>query len=367
MKTITQLKGLMKYIGSFLIIFTLLSCVKSEQTKEQRVYQLSEETTYNDILKLIGEEKLLRGAEKPNADGSLGRNKKGYFHARFQINMTSISDYAVTSQNLEALEFFFSTVKYSFNHQLSDGGFELAIPSDLLQSSAFSPPHAGDLASGTAFFASSLGLSLRSLQQSNWFTQSVETQPIRKAIYELNPSIEKTLDYLISSKDYLLQMDEKAPNRLLFDALAYYTLGKYLSRKDAVSLAVEFMDKALAQTVSELGYFIYVGVGDSSYNGVAVKLALELYFLVDEIAIKNKLKEHIIPAMNWQMSRINENGKISTSGNKRVYDGGESFLGREKKVDYSKSIKALYYYGHLTGSKEVVSLGDKVLTFSQRH
>ena len=35
--------------------------------------------TYNEILSRIGTDKLSRGVEQPSNDGSLGRNKEGYF------------------------------------------------------------------------------------------------------------------------------------------------------------------------------------------------------------------------------------------------------------------------------------------------
>ncbi|NEQ55032.1 MAG: hypothetical protein F6K11_33735 [Leptolyngbya sp. SIO3F4] len=325
--------------------------------------QVVNDLSYNEALALIGTDKLSRGVEKPNPDGSLGRNKQGYFHVRFQINMTSISDYAIVSENLEALKFFLTTIQYSFNHQLEDGSFELEIPSSLLNSPAYKPPQAGDLVSGTAFFASSLGLSLLSLENSDWFVESEETKAIRASIHQLNPSFERTLDYLIANKEILMQIDAHAPNRLLFNALAFYSLGKYLSRTDAIDLAKQFIDTALTQTESESGYFIEGGGWDSSYNGVAIKLAMELYLLADEAEIKAKLKERFVPASAWQISRINNNGEISTDGNTRVFKGGEAFLGKEKGVDYVKTVRALLYFGLLTEDQETLELADSVLGF----
>lgn len=357
----------MKGLLHTLIWLLLLSCTDANPVMRPSFTlaenQEFEDLNYAEVLGLIGEGKLLRGVEKPHANGSLGRNKEGYFHVRFQLNMTSVSDYALAAQNLEALEHYLASLQYAFDHQLGDGSFELVIPENLLNSPGYSPPGPGDLESGTAFFASSLGLSLVSLQQSHWFTQSEEVQDIRETISQLNPSIEKTLDYLIANKEILLRYDATAPNRLLFDALAYYALGKYLSRADAITLAQTFIDAALAQTDGEQGYFIEGGGWDSSYNGVAIKLAMELYLLSEEDELKDKLKEHILPASIWQISRIQQNGEVSTEGNTRVYVGGEAFLGREKGVDYAKTVKAIYYLGVLTGKQELIDVAEQVLAF----
>jgi len=341
----------------------LFSCSAVDTPTPETTYQVVDDLDYDHMLARIGEEKLLRGVEQPDAEGALGRNKEGYFHVRFQVNMTSLSDYVVESQRIDGLEYVVSTVAYAFNHQEADGGFELVIPAHLLNSSDYTAPTEGDLASGTAFFASSLGITLLSLESSPWFVESTETEALRTALRTYDPAIERTLDYLLTHADLLKQYDAQAPNRLLFDALAYYSLGKYLDRADAIVLAQEFMELALVQTDAAQGYFIEGGGWDSSYNGVAIKLAMELYLLADEAAIKSRLAEAFIRATAWQLSRIAGNGEVSTDGNTRVYAGGESFLGNEKGVDYVKVVRALYYFGYLTDHPEVVDLGDRVLDF----
>lgn len=358
----------MKSLFILLISITTLSCSsentpENASTNETTNYQLSNNLNYNAVLQQIGTQKLGSAVEQPNSDGSLGRNKDGYFHVRFQMNMSRISDYAVVSENIQSLEALLSTFTYAFNRQLNDGSFTLVIPDELLNSPSFTPPTQGDLVSGTAFFASSLGLALTTLENSGWYTQGTETQTLREEIRKLHPKFEKTLDYLIVNKDILNQVDANAPNRLLFNALAFYTLGNYLSRNDAVQIAREFIATALAQTDTTQGYFIEGGGWDSSYNGVAIKLALELYLITTDNSLKNMLREPIIKATLWQLSRIKVNGEISTEGNTRVFPGGEAFLGVEKGVDYVKTIKALYYFGHLTQLQSVIATGDKVLNF----
>ena len=358
----------MKYLQLVLLIFALLACSVNDDPSDNMEpsnipYQIVNDFSYNELLSQIGQERLARGIEKPRSDGALGRNKNAYFHVRFQINMTSIADFVIVSERLDALQSLAATISYSLDRQLSDGSFEFNPPADLVNAPDYRPATMGDLASGTSFFCSSLGLSLIALQNSDWFLNSQETQAIKVEIESYRSSFEKTLDYLISQKDLLKQYDAHAPNRLLFDALAYYSLGKYLSRIDAQNIAFEFIEAALELTDAQEGYFIENGGWDSSYNGVAIKLGFELLSLIDNEAQKMSLKKVLAHASNWQISRINENGEVSTEGNTRVFPGGEAFLGEEKGIDYPKIVKALYYFGYLTSSQDIVRLGDTVLDF----
>jgi hypothetical protein len=358
----------MKVLTTLFLFLGLLNCTPSEgkvlpAVTETNSPVLNEDLSYEEVLQRIGADKLFRAVEKPNPDGSLGRNRTGYFHVRFQINMSSLSDYALVAESQEALDYFLTTMDYSFAHQLDDGSFAVVVPEELRNVPDYHPPSPADLASGTAFFASSLGKSLLSLKGSAWYAESMILQDQRDRLDQHRLAIENALQYLLDSKNLLLRADAQAPNRLLFDALAFYSLGKYCSRQDAVDLAFLFVEEALAQTDEQVGYFIEGGGWDSSYNGVAINLAIELFLLAEEPELKQKLKRHFVPSTNWQISRILNNGSISTEGNTRVFAGGESFLGEEKGVDYVKTIKALYYFGILTDQPDIITLGDRVLGY----
>jgi len=68
-----------------LMTLILFNCSKPENGITDPIIgfnssQVVNDLSYNETLALIGTDKLLRGVEKPNPDGSLGRNKQGYFH-----------------------------------------------------------------------------------------------------------------------------------------------------------------------------------------------------------------------------------------------------------------------------------------------
>lgn len=183
--------------------------------------------TINAVHQAIGVDNMRRlaYANQPNTDGALSRNITAYFHVRFQLSISTLSIYAMLTQNTSELEKAVKTMEYSFSYLKPDGEFQLIVPTSLAN---MPPATEGDLASGTAFFLSSLGLALSSMQESSWFRTSAEAKPYRDRIERLRPRFELALKSFLNKRDILLKYDGQAPNRLLFDALAYQTLGTYL-------------------------------------------------------------------------------------------------------------------------------------------
>lgn len=321
-----------------------------------------EQLNYNALVASLGNERLASIVEQPNEDGALGRNKDGYFHVRFQLGMTRISDFAISTQRLDALEGLFSTIDYALKRQLAEGDFELNIPEEIQNLPEYRPLTEGDLASGTAFFASSLGTSILSLQNADWFTRSEETATQRNTLATYEGQFQKLLDYLIENQNILKDYDQTAPNRLLLDALAYFTLGRYLNNKTALNLSEEFIALAIALMDTTEGYFLENGGWDSSYNGVSLQTGFELLSLM-QYQDTESLEGTLLKATSWQISRILESGEISTEDNTRVFPGGESFLGQEKEVDYAKTVRALYYLSSLTNNDSHRELAERVLDF----
>ncbi len=343
----------------YLISFVLLTSCKSNDAIQVDHIDLLE-MTYNQAIASIDEKYIRGGVLAPNEDGAIGRNKESYFHVRFQLGMNTISDFAIAEKRVDALEATVQAIGYAFSHQKPTGDFELSIPEEL---QGLGEPTEADLASGVSFFGSSLGLSLLSLSRSTWYSDSIETQDSKIVIDGYTTNIQSMLDYLKASEEMLLEIDKAAPNRLLFNAVAFYSLGTYLSDNEAKSIALSFTAKALALQDTSNGYFIEGGGWDSSYNGVANQLGLELFMILEPSKLKDNLKQAIEKSARWQLSRIKDSGEICTEGNTRVFDGGESFLGEEKRVDYAKTAKSLIYLSALTDNPEFTEIADQILNY----
>lgn len=301
----------------------------------------------------------LAEAHTPNASGAIGRNKHGYFHVRFQRGMHHVADYALASKRADVVDRFLTAVEYSLQRQLPSGDFELVIP-DTMQ--AEGKPSVADRVSGVAFFASSLGLGLLALETNEWFQTSPDCDRLRSRLSTINPRLRSTLSFLIEHQRHLEAADQEAPNRLLFDAIAYITLGKLLNDDAAAKIGSAFADRALGQIHPQDGYFVESGGFDSSYNGVATALALRLLMLEYR---NEKLEPICLKAISWQKGRILASGEISTEGNSRVRPGksGESFLGREKDVDVGHTLEALMLASHQFPGREFIDLTTRVVEY----
>ncbi|GAA0871056.1 hypothetical protein GCM10009117_02010 [Gangjinia marincola] len=356
----------------FLPFFIFSSCDQTQARQEVdacTAATLNQQATYNDLVQDIPLDVLTALVELPDEHRALGRNKAGYIHVRFQLHSTRLTDYAIRTRRNEALTEYLKTLQYAFSYQRTAGDFQFVPPNDLLQQYDDQPPSEADLASGTAFFAYSLGISLMSLSHSDWYSHAESTLIIRNEINALHPNIQLMLNYLKTSVSVLNEVDAQAPNRLLFNAIAFYSLGNYLNDQEAKEIGITFANAALDQHDEVSGYFIEGGGWDSSYNGVAIKLGLELFTIIpagEDQELKNRLQDIASCAAQWQSSRILPTGEITTEGNTRVYPGGEEFLGNEKQVDVIKSIKAFFYMAMLSNENEYRALAEQVIGYYQK-
>ncbi len=360
----------MRLIYLVIIICFILSCGSNEDivadggstiNQEENATVLDVSRNYASVIESFDTSLLELALKVPDKNGALGRNKSGYFHVRFQLTMTSLTNFAIKSQRTDVLETFINTIQYAFVHQLAEGDFQLIIPEELIELAENS--NESDLASGVAFFASSLAISFNSLNETEWYLNHTDVAVSRHIITSYNSDIQQMLDYLKSVKAFLFNVDSNAPNRLLYNAVAYYGLGKYLNDIEAKEIGIQFALDAINLN-NDAGDFTEGGGSDTSYNGVALQLGLELFMLLPEDhKIKGSLANALAESASWQLTRIEDTGEISTQGNTRVFPGGESFLGNEKGVDYAKTVKAFLYISILGDLQEYRKVALKILDF----
>jgi len=351
------------------VFFLSLSCDNTRDVtiqKDSADFKLNKNLKYENLIQGIDKNLLLKTTEKPGWNGALSRNKEGYFSVRFQMNLTKLADLAIISEKSAALDEYVKTLAYAFAHQNTDGSYQLMLPEIIINDPTLGLPTKADSVSAVAFFSYSLGISLNALEESEWFTSNTEIVQIKRDIESYRSNIEKTLTYLTKHKRTLRETDAEAPNRLFFDAIAFYGLGKYTGSTQAQALGIEFLNSALDLINEEEGYFIEGRGWDSSYNGVAIKVGLELFsMLPPKHPSKKILATRLINAVLWQESRVLPSGEISTAGNTRVFPGGESFLGNEKEVDVEKTVRAFYYFSILTNNFDYKELADKIVAYYQ--
>ncbi len=294
----------------------------------------------------------------PDSSGAMGRNKNGYFHVRFQMGISAQTDLAVYNDDIQALEYAIKSIEYAFQYQLPQGDFLLVVPTEL----EGQVPGKADLASGVAFFLSSLGLALNDFDQSLWY-HSAALIAYKYRIEALRPNIENAAMWLLTQRSTLENADANAPNRLFFDALAFYSLGKWLGNDELKSAGLSFAGLAMAKKHPN-GYFLEGDGWDSSYQGVGVNVGFNLYtLLVDSEPLKPILWDCLSCAVNWQQSRVLSNGEISTAGNTRVFPGGEDFLGVEKEVDWIDTMTGFFMMGYLSNDDSYITAAHEVMNY----
>jgi hypothetical protein len=298
----------------------------------------------------------LAASNAPDINGAMSNNKSGYFSVRFQMAISNLADYAIDSESPAAFEATIKAIEYSFLYQLANGDFQITVPAN-------SPnPTNVDIASTNAFFLSSLGVSLLALEESPFYNNPINVN-YKNRIELLRPKITNSLNWLIGNQNLLQNYDSNTPNRLFFDAIAFYSLGKWLNNATGKSIGLNFAQLAMLKK-STKGYFLEDGGWDSSYQGVSLINGFKLLSILDtNEAIKQPLWDCISCATNWQVSRILSTGEISTNGNTRVYPGGEQFLGVEKKMAWKSTVIALLTMKYLSGKSEYAATANKVRGF----
>lgn len=315
--------------------------------------------TQNQLVRAMRDDVVegLAGANLPNGDGAMGRNKAAYFHVRFQTGIIHVADLAVDRQRTDILEKAVIAIEYAFRYQRPAGDFEMVVPAALGQSGT---PNEADLASGVAFFAASLGPALLAFEESSWFSEQTAH---RERIRRLMPAVRSLLVFLLSRQDILKAADARAPNRLLYDALALYSLGRYTDHSEAMQAGISFAQLALTQLHPQ-GYLVEGGGWDSSYQGVALSVGFRLLSLLPtQDPFRPALYDAMSCGTHWQMTRIKSTGEISTEANTRVYPGGEAFLGQEKQMAWTNTLLALLMFGAYTDQAHAQYLAGLVIAY----
>jgi hypothetical protein len=350
-------------VSIFLIAFFLLavSGCKSDSNNVTACSdgQLSASVDFHSLIRSLPDYVVGQLAKAPDMNGALGRNKDGYFHVRFQTDMGFLASSAIYFQNNQSLDYFIRAVEYSFARQKKAGDFELVVPPNLQPLGA---PSNADLASGISFFTASLGSSLILLEQSPWFINRPK-DPLTQRLDDLKNEFQLTLLYLKTQKEILKSYDTDAPNRLLFDALAFYSMGMYLSDSEAKTIGIEFIDLALARQDPK-GFFAEGSGFDSSYNGVSLRLGFVLLGIIpSQEPISAQLRKSLNCGIQWQASRVLSTGEISLEGNTRVFVGGEAFLGEEKKVAWIETMLACYFAHSFSLDQTYLNMAKNIESF----
>jgi hypothetical protein len=158
-------------------------------------------------------------------------------------------------------------------------------------------------------------------------------------------------NWLNTQTSTLLTAAADAPNRLAFDALAFYTCGTATGVSMNYS---QFVDALVAKYSA--GVFQENGGGDTHYQAVAINQLLDLR----NAGYGTSLDSYLLGAAQWYLPKVDINGVIHSAGNTRTCGGGESYLGTPKKLDPIGVWRALLTVGVIANNQDLIDAADRI-------
>jgi hypothetical protein len=283
----------------------------------------------------------LTGGGIPDADGLVGHNRGGYRSPTFQRGAARLLIYGVVCRDQPSIDDAFRAIDVVFAHQDNAGHFR------------------GDKTpSGVAFWLCELNQALLVLGESSF--DGVH----RARVQELIPKIHRAAAWLALpvNQERLKAADAKAPNRLLFDALAYGTSGLLCDDASLARLGRSFVDLALGLYRSEDGVFLEKNGHDSSYQAVSAWL-LQVWAL----HFPDRTLEAVTDkAAQWVVDRIQSDGSVDVTGNTRTGLGQETWQGRVKDVNYPEVLRCLLYFVARRGDSKAGEAAKRLMAWMRK-
>jgi hypothetical protein len=297
------------------------------------VVSASAQVNHAELLKKIPEEFLpFIGADMPNQDGFVGRNRSGFKSIALQRGATLALAMAAVRGDRKRAEDCWRAVDVTFAHQKEAGDF-------------------GEPPTSVSFWLCELCRSLLVVQQSPLATN------YQDRIADLLPKIRKAAGWLATQQTALIMADGKnTPNRLFFSAEAFSFAGILLKDEKLITFGKNFLARGMMFFRDADGVFLEKGGGDSSYQAVNLLRLQEIVIHFPD----PRLEAAIRKGMNWELTRIAPDGTVSIEGNTRVHPGGEKFMGTEKQVNVGEITLALLYFHLRTDDADALAAAQRI-------
>jgi len=160
----------------------------------------------------------------------------------------------------------------------------------------------------------------------------------------------------------LMDIDQHAPNRLLFNALAYQACAALQIegelKEKAHNLAAEFVFLAL-DLYADDGYFIEGGGHDTSYQGVAIRIGEDV-LLAGYADTNGALRSALSGAANWLADKVGSTGVIDSSDNTRTCWQDELVFGKRKLISVTEIFTGLAYTGVNTENEALLLAASRI-------
>jgi len=283
--------------------------------------------------------------------GAATRNIAGFKELSAQRVAPKMIARGIADGNVNLIDRGVKGIEYGFAQQNPDGSFRNGM------GVAVDDP---DALEANTFFLQAVGHGYLLLAQSEYKGQFLPR------LDALKPKINKALEWLLPRKDTLWAKAKSAPNRLVFDALAFELNGIVLNNKSYQETGDWFVREYLKSQRPD-GVFVEHGGHDSSYQAAGM-LKVQIYALYcDDLALRDQINAAVHKGIAWEKTRILDTGEVSITGNTRTGNRQEKFAGEYKVVSYPEVVECLLYYAKLNGDSRSEALARKVTDYARKH
>jgi hypothetical protein len=342
-----------------LVVFSLLGCGQAAQAADKPLPRpvISQAEADTFVAQRFANELSELGKAGANIDakGLLNENRQwgALYSPRFQMEAGTALRIGLAQNNRKMSAAGFRAILASMSAIAPDGAVVSRLPKELFPNIV---PSTEDQASGAAFFlASACPAILAAKGHDVGFATAQEFEDVSQALA-------RAIIWLETQDDVLVDADRRAPNRLLFDALAFQSCNEVAGRK--TSKAEKFVRLALKQYRDD-GVFVEGGGSDTTYQAVSVRLSLEILLAgYAQDNAENLWIAHLQGA-RWLAQRVGTDGSVDSSQNTRTCGGGEAFMGKKKRLSVKTVFQALAYAGIIAADSGLTDAAMRVSNWSR--
>ncbi len=285
------------------------------------------------------------GVARPDADGMVSYNRGEFKSPEFQRGAMRSMMAAVARKDRHGIDDLWRAIDATFRRQTQRGNFGRE-----------GAPHGGP--SAVALWLAELDQAVLVLCESKFGAE------YKERIDQLTPKIGKAAHWLAEPRrqERLKREDADAPNRLLFDALAYGLSGVLVGDDELKRLGRGWVDLAMSQYRDSDGVFLEKKGHDSSYQATAaLNLQIWLIYFPDK-----KLEAAADRAVRWELGHVGDDGRIDVAGNTRTGLGQEQWMGHDKGVNLGDITLCLLYDHARTNRQSSLDAARRIVAQRKR-
>jgi hypothetical protein len=296
------------------------------------------ETAYRNVNKLDSDS-APDGAYGP-MNQAWDQSHEGKWYIELQRPGGDLIDGGVATNNTDAIARGLKIIRWGFDQQQSDGGFDC-----------------DDAFHSTSFFVESTAHALLLMHDAGYDSQ------FQSDVDWIKPRLLAAAEWMERPDIETVGKEHNAPytHRRYLVGDAFGETGVLLDDPALIRHSEGYIEDGLSLQTPK-GYNPEKGGYDVSYNAVGLWYAERYYSEVAHGALKSRLYAMLSKGVAWEASRINPDGSVMTEGDSRV--GGDDperdRTGATKVVAFGQVFRALDYWSLISGQPQYEQIAEKV-------